>query len=73
MQRKEGAYLQVLILPSHFWLSLLASCFYPFVSSAFFLASSSSQAEEKKEKHKEKQNKMQGKEGAYLFSLLHLG
>jgi hypothetical protein len=52
MQKKEGAYLQTLTLPSHFWLPLLASCFYLFVSSIFSLASSSSQAEEKKEKHK---------------------
>jgi hypothetical protein len=35
MQKKEGAFLQVFTLPSHFWLSLLPSHFYPFVSNAF--------------------------------------
>jgi len=54
MQRREGAYLQTLVLPSHFWLPLLASCFYPFVSNVFSLAFFSSQAKEKKKKHKEK-------------------
>jgi len=43
-------------LPSHFWLPLLASCFCPFVSSAFSFASSSFQIDEEKEKHKEKKN-----------------
>jgi hypothetical protein len=38
MQRREGAYLQASTLPSHFWLSLLASCFWFFVSSTFSLA-----------------------------------
>jgi flagellar biosynthesis protein FlhB len=60
MQRKEGAYLQILTLPSHFWLPLLASCFYFFVSNDFSLASSSSQAEEKKEKHTKKKNAKKG-------------
>jgi hypothetical protein len=55
MQRNEGAYLQALTLPFHFWLPLLASCFCPFVSSTFsFASSSSSQAEGKKKYHKEK-------------------
>ncbi len=36
MQRREGAFLQALALPSHFWLPLLASHFCPFVSNAFF-------------------------------------
>jgi hypothetical protein len=54
MQKREGAYLQGFTLPSHFCLLLLASCFFPFISSAFTLASSSSQAKEKKNKHKEK-------------------
>jgi flagellar biosynthesis protein FlhB len=56
MQRKEGAYLQALALPSHFWVSLLASCFCLFVSSAFSLAFFFSQAKENKEKHKEQKN-----------------
>ncbi len=73
MQRKEGAYLQTLTLPFHFWFPLLASCFYLFISSTFSLASSFSQAEEKKEKHKtksQKRKKMQRKEGNYLSSLI---
>jgi Na+/H+ antiporter NhaD/arsenite permease-like protein len=74
MQRKEGAYLQVLTLPFHFWLLLLASYFCPFVSSTFSLASSSFQAKEKKEKHKEKKTikkkKMQRREGTYLSYLV---
>jgi hypothetical protein len=78
MQRKEGAYFQTFTLPSHFWLLLLASYFYPFVSSTFSLASSS-QVEEKKEKHKEKKNHnkiyicKERKELIFLFLLLHLG
>jgi hypothetical protein len=32
---KEGAYLQAPVLPSHFWLLILPSCFCPFVSSTF--------------------------------------
>jgi hypothetical protein len=47
-KRREGAYLQALALPFHFWLSLL-----PFYSKCFLLASSSYQVEEK-EKNKEK-------------------
>ncbi len=54
MQRKEGAYLQALHLFFHFWLPLLPFYFFLFVSSVFSLASSSFQAEENKEKHKEK-------------------
>jgi hypothetical protein len=79
MQRKGGAYLQAFTLPSHFWLPLLASYFCPFVSSAFSLASSSFQAEDKKEKHKEKKNHKEEKkckerkELTFLLSLLHLG
>jgi len=53
MHRREGAYFQALILPSHFWLLLLASCFYPFVSSTFTLASSF-QVEEGKKTQKKK-------------------
>jgi hypothetical protein len=56
MQRREGAYLQALTLPFHFWLPLLGSCFYPFISSTFSLASFSSQAKGKKKRHKEKKN-----------------
>ncbi len=56
MQRKEGAYLQALTLPCHFWLPLLPSCFCPFISSAFTLASSFSQVEEKKKKNTKKKN-----------------
>jgi hypothetical protein len=48
--------LQSLPSSSHSTLSLLASCFCPFVSSAFSLASSTSQVEKKKEKHKEKKS-----------------
>jgi hypothetical protein len=33
---------------SHFWLLVLDSCFCPFISSAFFVASFSSQAEKKR-------------------------
>ncbi len=77
MQRREGAYLQALTLPSHFWLSLVASYFCPFVSNAFSLASSS-QAEEKKRKHKGKKNHRkkkcrERKEHTFFLSLLHLG
>ncbi len=54
MQRMEGVYLQALTLPSHFWLPLLASLFCPFISSAFSLASSYSQAKEKKNIKKKK-------------------
>jgi hypothetical protein len=74
MQRREGVYLQALALPSHFWLPLLASCFCPFVSSTFSLASFFSQAEEKKEKHKEikphkrKKNAKKGKSLPFFFS-----
>jgi len=53
MQRREGAFFQALVLPSHFWLPLLASYFCPFVSSTFSLESSS-EAEEKKKENKEK-------------------
>jgi len=34
-QRREGAYLQAPILPSHVWLLLLPSYFCPFVSNVF--------------------------------------
>jgi len=50
MQKREGAYFQAPVLPSHFWLLLLPFCF-----KCFFLASSYSQIEEKKEKFKEKE------------------
>jgi hypothetical protein len=66
MQKKEGAYFQALVLPSHFWLLFLASHFCLFVSSAFFLVSFSFQAEEKKEEHKERKKKIQRREGDYL-------
>ncbi len=42
-KRREGVYFQAPALPSHFWLLLLPFCF-----KHFLLASSSSQAEEKK-------------------------
>jgi hypothetical protein len=45
MKRRKGAYLQAPTLPSHFWLPLLPFCF-----KRFLLASSSSQAKEKKRK-----------------------
>jgi hypothetical protein len=61
MQRREGAYLQVLALPSHFWLLFLASCFYHFLSSTFSLASSSSQIEEKKKKNTKKKKTIEKK------------
>jgi hypothetical protein len=35
MQRKEGVFLQAPTLPSHFWVLLLPSHFYPFVLNAF--------------------------------------
>ncbi len=67
MERKEGAYLQAFALPFHFWLLLLTSCFYPFISSNFSLIYSCSQAKEKKRKCKK------GRELTFLLSLLHLG
>jgi hypothetical protein len=48
-KRREGAYLQALTLPSHFWL-----LFLPFRFKHFLLASSSSQTKEKKNTQKEK-------------------
>jgi hypothetical protein len=77
MLRREEAYLQALALPFHFWLSLLASYFYPFVSSAFSLASFFSQVEEekntKKKKTIEKKKNAEKGELTFLLSLLHLG
>jgi hypothetical protein len=64
-ERRELTF-KLSLLPSHFWLPLLASYFCPFVLSTFSFASFSFQVEEKKEKHKEKNAK---KKGAYLFSL----
>jgi hypothetical protein len=49
IKRREGAYLQAFVLPSHFWLPLL-----PFYFKHFLLASSSSQAKKKKKKTKKK-------------------
>ncbi len=54
MQRREGAYFQAFALPFHFWLLFLPSYFCIFVSSAFSLASFSSQVEENKKKHRKK-------------------
>ncbi len=54
MERREGTYLQVLVLPSHFWLPLLSSYFCLFISSTFSLASSSSQVKKRKKNTKEK-------------------
>ncbi len=74
MQRREGAYLQTLVLPSHFWLPFLASYFFPFVSSIFSLASSSFQTKEKKRKHKEKktiEKKKNAKKGGSLPFFSH--
>jgi preprotein translocase subunit YajC len=51
---------------------LLPSHFYLFVSNVFFLASSFSQAKEKKKKTKEKKCR-KGKELTFLLLLLHLG
>jgi hypothetical protein len=59
-KRREGAYLQALALPSHFWVPLL-----PFYFKCFLLASSSSQVERKKQKnHRKKRNA--NKEGNFL-------
>jgi hypothetical protein len=64
-KRREGVFLQALVLPSHFWLLLLPFCF-----KHFLLASSSSQIEEKKRKTKKKnhkeEKKMQRREGTFL-------
>jgi hypothetical protein len=35
MQRKEKAFLQVPVMPSHFWLSLLPSHLCPSISNVF--------------------------------------
>jgi len=48
MQKKDGAFLQVPVRPSHFWLLLLPFCFKRFFETSF-----SSQAKEKKRNHRE--------------------
>jgi hypothetical protein len=53
-KRKEGAYLQAPVLPSHFWFLLLPSHFYPFVLNGFSFIYFSSQVEEMKKKTKKK-------------------
>jgi len=68
MQRKEGAYLQALVLPFHFWLWLLASYFCLFVSSTFSLAFSSSQVGKRKRNTKKQiiEKKKTAKKGRSL-------
>jgi len=72
MQRREGAYFQALVLPSHFWLLFLVSCFCPFVSNTFTLASSF-QVEEKKTHTKKKNHKAKknAKKGGSLTFFFH--
>jgi hypothetical protein len=70
MPIREEVYLQALVLPSHFWLLLLASYFCPFVSSTFSLASFFFQVEEKKNTKKKKtieKKKNAGKGGSLPF------
>jgi len=79
MQRREGAYLKTLALPSHFWLLLLPSCFCPCVSSAFYwhfplIKQKKKKKNTKKKKTIEKKKKCkEGREFTFVLLLLHLG
>jgi hypothetical protein len=53
MWRREGAFLQAIVMPSHFWL-LFSLSLLPFCFKHFFLTSFSSKAEEKKKKQRKK-------------------
>jgi hypothetical protein len=79
MQRKEGDYIQAPTMPSHFWLLLLPSYFYPFVSSVFswhllLLKQKKRKTNTKGKKNHRKEKKCrEEKELTFIFSLLHLG
>ncbi len=69
MKTKERTYLQVLSLPFHFQLSLLPSCFCPFVSNTFF--QHFLLFKQKKRKKKPQKRKKNAKKGGSLPSSFH--